>query len=101
MNDKTTKPSVTTAIRRLVVANQTMPAKDIQAKVEADFPGVKMSTVVTIRADALSTLRVVEAMGLLRSAAEPAPEPPAPARRSRSRARRQAAHVTEEVAATD
>jgi hypothetical protein len=102
MTDQTTKPSVTTAIRRLVVANRTMPAKDIQAAVEADFPGVKMSTVVTIRADALSTLRVAEAMGLLRSPAEPAPKPPATRpHRSRSRARRQAAPVTEEVAATD
>jgi hypothetical protein len=80
----TTKPSVTTAIRRAVIANQTMPAKDIQRMVEAEFPGVKMSTIVTIRADALSTLRIAEEMDLLRSAEAR----PAATRSRRSRSRR-------------
>jgi hypothetical protein len=91
----TTKPaSVTAAIRRLVVADQSMPAKDIQTKVAVDFPGVKMSTVTTIRADALATLREAAALGLLVTAAEQKPEP-TPARPRRSRSRRQAAPVTE------
>jgi hypothetical protein len=64
-------------------------AKDIQAKVEAaGWPGVKLSTITTIKADALGTLREAAALGLLRTAEEQVPEPTnARPRRSRSRRR--------------
>jgi hypothetical protein len=57
--EPTTKPaSVTAAIRRLVILDQTTPAKALEVKLaEAGFPGVKLSTITTIRADALATLR--------------------------------------------
>ena len=75
--EPTTKPvSVTSAIRRLVVADQTMPAKAISAKLdETGWPDVKMSTITTIRADALATLREAAALGLLVTAAEQNLEP--------------------------
>ena len=94
----TTKPtSVTAAIRRLVVADQTMPAKAISAKLdETGWPNVKMSTITTIRADALATLREAAALGLLVTAA---PEP-TPARSRRSWSRRQAAPLAEGETAT-
>ena len=97
--EPTTKPaSVTSAIRRLVVANQTMPAKAISAMLdETGWPNVKMSTITTIRADALATLREAAALGLLVTAAEKNPEP-TPARPRRSRSRRRSA-TTEEAAA--
>src|SRR5215472_6893506 len=93
----TTKPtSVTAAIRRLVVADQTMPAKAISAKLdETGWPNVKMSTITTIRADALATLREAAALGLLVTAAEQKAEPTA-ARPRRSRSRRQAPPVAAE-----
>ena len=94
--EPTTKPaSVTSAIRRLVVANQTMPAKAISAMLdETGWPNVKMSTITTIRADALATLREAAALGLFVTAAEQKPEP-TPARPRRSRSRRPAPPVTE------
>lgn len=80
--------SVTSAIRRLVVANQTIPAKAISAKLdETGWPNVKMSTITTIRADALATLREAAALGLLVTQGEPKAEPAARPRRQRSRRR--------------
>ena len=98
--EPTSKPaSVTAAIRRLVITDQTANSKAIEAKLaEAGFPGTKFSTITTIRADALATLREAAALGLLRSANEPSPEPTT-ARRPR-RSQRRAAPVTEAEAAT-
>ena len=88
----------TTQLRRLVVADQTMPAKAISAKLdETGWPNVKMSTITTIRADALATLREAAALGLFVTAAEQKPEP-TPARPRRSRSRRQAPVTEAETA---
>jgi hypothetical protein len=94
-----TKPaSVTAVIRRLVILDQTANAKAIDAKLaEAGFPAVKLSTITTIRADALATLREAAALGLLRTAERQVPEP-TNARPRRSRSRRRSA-TTEEAAA--
>jgi hypothetical protein len=74
---------VTAAIRRLVIADQTIGAKAIEARLaESGFPNTKLSTITTIRADALATLREATALGLLRSAPEPKPTLARP-RRSR------------------
>jgi hypothetical protein len=102
MTTTTTKPiSVTAVIRQLVIQHRdTATAKDVQGKLEAaGFHDVKMSTITTIRADTLATLREAAALGLLRSDSEqPEPaEPAQPARPRRSRPRRRAAPV---VAAT-
>jgi hypothetical protein len=85
-----TKPaSVTAVIRRLVIADQTANAKALEVRLaEAGFPDTKMSTITTIRADTLVTLREAAALGLLRTAEEQAPELAARPRRSRSRRRR-------------
>src|SRR5262249_6563988 len=92
----TTKPtSVTAAIRRLVVADQTMPAKAIAAKLdETGAPNVKMSPMPTLRAGALAPWREAAARGLLVPAAEQKPKP-TPARSHRSRSRGRAAPVAE------
>ena len=67
--EPTTKPaSVTAVIRRLVILDQTANAKALEARLtEAGFPGTKLSTITTIRADALATLREAAALGLLRT----------------------------------
>jgi hypothetical protein len=93
-----TKPaSVTAVIRRLVILDQTANAKALEAKLaEAGFPNVKMSTITTIRADALATLREATALGLLRSASEPVAESAPAARPRRSRSRRQEIQVSAE-----
>jgi hypothetical protein len=77
MTTTTTKPlSVTAVIRQLVLQHREATARDLRAKLEAaGFPGVKMSTITTIRADTLATLREVAALGLLRSEAEPVSQP--------------------------
>ena len=86
--EPTTKPaSVTAAIRRLVILDQTANAKVLEVKlVEVGFNGTKLSTIATIRADTLATLREAAALGLLRSANESDTEP-TNTRRSRSRRR--------------
>jgi hypothetical protein len=96
--EPTTKPaSVTAAIRRLVILDQTANAKALEVKlVEAGFNGTKLSTISTIRADTLATLREAAALGLLRTANESDTEP-TNTRRSRSR-RRQAATAEAEAA---
>ena len=80
---------MTAVIRRLVILDPTANAKAIEAKLtEAGFPGIKMSTITTIRADTLATLREAAALGLLRTAEKQVPEPTnARPRRSRSRRR--------------
>jgi hypothetical protein len=88
-------------IRRLVISDQTAPAKALEVKLaEAGFQGTKLSTITTIAADTKATLREAAALGLLRSTDEKVHEPTNPGpRRSRSRPRRQAA-VTEGEAAS-
>jgi hypothetical protein len=68
--EPTVKPaSVTAVIRRLVIADQTANAKALEVRlVEASFNGTKLSTIATIRADTLATLREAAALGLLRTA---------------------------------
>jgi hypothetical protein len=100
MTTTPTKPvSVTAVIRQLVIKHRDATAKDLQAKLEAaGFPGVKMSTITTMRADTHATLREAAALGLLRSDSEQ-PEPAEPAqpaaRPPRSRSRRRVAPVTD------
>jgi hypothetical protein len=89
---------VTAVIRRLVITDQTANAKAIEAKLaEAGFPGTKLSTITTIRADALATLREAAALGFLRTAEEATPEPTS-ARPRRSRSRRRSETVDQATA---
>jgi hypothetical protein len=77
MTTTTTKPvSVTALIRQRVLQHRDATARDLQGKLAAaGFPNVKMSTITTIRADTLATLREAAALGLLRSEAEPVSQP--------------------------
>jgi hypothetical protein len=100
--EPTTKPgSLTAAIRRFVILDQTANAKALEVRlVEAGFNGTKLSTIATIRADTLATLREAAALGLLRTAEDSSQlesRSPRPAR-SRSRSRKQAVTVEAEAA---
>ena len=80
--------SLTAAIRRTVIGNREADAKTLQGLVVAQgFVDVKLTTIQTVRADTLATLREAAALGLVRSAEEQSPEPAARPRRSRSRRR--------------
>jgi hypothetical protein len=96
MSDQpTTKPTLTALIRRIVCREQEkVTTETIRAELAAGgYENVKASTISTIRADALATLREAAALGLLvtTKAVEETPKP------SSKRSPKADAEVTPEV----